>query len=74
MELIAILLQSTWGVNKLDYLVNNAGIGATVPFEKVTEALFNDFLNVHYKGKGAMEVLTKYMARSWVQKASGRIS
>ncbi|MCW3119726.1 MAG: family oxidoreductase [Chitinophagaceae bacterium] len=43
-------LQSKWGVSTLDYLVNNAGMGATVPFEKVTEALFNDFLNVHYKG------------------------
>ena len=43
-------LQSTWGVGELDYLVNNAGMGATVPFEKVTEELFNDFLNVHFKG------------------------
>jgi len=25
-------------------------MGATVPFEKVTEELFDDFLNVHYKG------------------------
>jgi NAD(P)-dependent dehydrogenase (short-subunit alcohol dehydrogenase family) len=43
-------LQSTWGVSSLDYIVNNAGMGATVPFEKVTEELFNDFLNVHFKG------------------------
>jgi len=43
-------LQSKWNVTALDYLVNNAGMGATVPFEKVTEELFNDFLNVHYKG------------------------
>ncbi|SRR5258706_6393120 len=95
-------LQSTWNVTVLDYLVNNAGMGATVPFEKVTEELFNDFLNVHYKGiyfltqkllpyfssnggivnistgttrfvnpgysvyasmKGAIEVLTRYMAK-----------
>ena len=39
-------LQSKWNVTALDYLVNNAGMGATVPFEKVTEELFNDFLNV----------------------------
>lgn len=95
-------LQSTWNVTALDYLVNNAGMGATAPFEKVTEELFNDFLNVHYKGiyfltqkllphfndnggiinistgttrfvnpgysvyasmKGAIEVLTRYMAK-----------
>ena len=43
-------LQSNWGVSSLDYLINNAGMGATVPFEKVTEELFNDFMNVHFKG------------------------
>lgn len=32
-----------------DYLINNAGMGATVPFEQVTEALFDEFLNVHFK-------------------------
>src|SRR5258706_6312657 len=42
-------LQSTWNVTVLDYLVNNAGMGASVPFEKVTEELFNEFLNVHFK-------------------------
>jgi NAD(P)-dependent dehydrogenase (short-subunit alcohol dehydrogenase family) len=34
----------------LDFLVNNAGIGGTVPFEQVTEAFFDEFMNVHYKG------------------------
>jgi len=43
-------LQSNWGVSSLDYLINNAGMGATVPFEKVTEELFNNFMNVHFKG------------------------
>lgn len=43
-------LQSKWKTSTLDILVNNAGMGATVPFEKVTEELFNDFLNVHFKG------------------------
>ena len=35
---------------RVDFLVNNAGMGATVPFEQVTEELFTDFLNVHFKG------------------------
>jgi NAD(P)-dependent dehydrogenase (short-subunit alcohol dehydrogenase family) len=35
---------------KFDFLVNNAGMGATVPFEQVEEKLFDEFLNVHYKG------------------------
>ena len=43
-------LQANWGTRNLDFLINNAGMGATVPFMDVTEELFNDFLNVHYKG------------------------
>jgi NAD(P)-dependent dehydrogenase (short-subunit alcohol dehydrogenase family) len=44
------ILQSKWNTNSFDFLVNNAGMGATVPFEQVTEELFTDFLNVHFKG------------------------
>ncbi len=43
-------LQANWNKSSLDFLVNNAGMGATVPFAQVTEALFTDFLNVHFKG------------------------
>lgn len=43
-------LQAKWGVTNLDYLINNAGIGATVPFEQVTEKLFDELLNIHFKG------------------------
>ena len=43
------ILQSSWGVEKFDFLVNNAGIGATLPFEKVTEEDFDRFTNVHFK-------------------------
>lgn len=43
-------LQSVWQANTFDFLVNNAGMGATVPFEQVTEALFDEFMNVHFKG------------------------
>lgn len=43
-------LQSNFHVATFDFLVNNAGMGATVPFMQVTEELFTDFLNVHYKG------------------------
>lgn len=99
---LEVCLQNKIGVQRFDYLINNAGMGATVPFEKVTEELFTDFLNVHYKGvyfltqkclpllndgagivnissgttrfsnpgysvyasmKGAVEVLTRYMAK-----------
>src|SRR5215831_9998778 len=43
-------LQSEWQTSTFDFLVNNAGMGATVPFEKVTEEVFDEFLNVHFKG------------------------
>ena len=44
------LLQSKWSVASFDFLVNNAGMGATVPFIEVKEELFDNFLNVHFKG------------------------
>lgn len=43
-------LQSTWGVNGLGGLVNNAGYGLFNPLESVTEAQFDGLLNVHLKG------------------------
>ncbi|HYH14442.1 MAG TPA: SDR family oxidoreductase [Flavisolibacter sp.] len=43
------VLQTNWNITQLDYLINNAGMGATVPFTEVTEAMFDDFLNVHFK-------------------------
>lgn len=52
-EFVTILiqtLQTRWNTVSFDFLINNAGMGATVPFEQVTEELFNDFLNVHFKG------------------------
>jgi NAD(P)-dependent dehydrogenase (short-subunit alcohol dehydrogenase family) len=42
-------LQTKWNTQHFDFLINNAGMGATVPFEQVTEALFDEFLNVHFK-------------------------
>ncbi len=42
-------LQSKWKTTTFDFLINNAGMGATVPFEKVTEEIFSEFLNVHFK-------------------------
>jgi NAD(P)-dependent dehydrogenase (short-subunit alcohol dehydrogenase family) len=44
------VLQSVWQTNTFDFLVNNAGMGATIPFEQVTEEQFDEFMNVHFKG------------------------
>ncbi len=46
---VAETLQSKWNTSKFDFLINNAGIGATIPFEKVTEEDFDRFLNIHFK-------------------------
>lgn len=43
-------LRQNWGKERLFGLVNNAGMGATVPFAQVTETLFDEFLQVHFKG------------------------
>jgi NAD(P)-dependent dehydrogenase (short-subunit alcohol dehydrogenase family) len=46
---VSALLQSKWGNNKFDFLINNAGIGATIPFAQVTEDDFDRFMNIHFK-------------------------
>lgn len=51
------LLQTHFQTTHFDILINNAGMGATVPFEQVTEALFDEFLNVHFK---SVYFLTQY--------------
>ena len=43
-------LQSTFGTQKMDFLINNAGHGGSIAFDKATEADFDSFLNVHFKG------------------------
>ena len=46
---VAVILKE-WGADRFDYLVNNAGVGATVPMAQVTEELFDKLMNIHYKG------------------------
>ena len=43
------LLKTKWNVEKFDFLINNAGIGATIPFSQVTEEDFDKFMNIHFK-------------------------
>ncbi|MXV16034.1 SDR family NAD(P)-dependent oxidoreductase [Hufsiella ginkgonis] len=44
------VLSSEFGAAHLDFLVNNAGMGRNAPIGEVTEELFDDLLNVHFKG------------------------
>jgi NAD(P)-dependent dehydrogenase (short-subunit alcohol dehydrogenase family) len=103
-ESVSKTLETKFKTDKLDFLVNNAGMGATIPMAQVTEKDFDDFMNVHYKGvyfltqktltimnnnggivnissgttrfanpgysiyasmKGAVEVLTRYIAKEY---------
>jgi len=49
LQQLAAILKSKWDKDTFDFLVNNAGIGATIPFEKVTENDFDKFMNIHFK-------------------------
>lgn len=42
-------LKDTFGVERFDFLVNNAGHGHFAPFVEATEAAFDDMLAVHLK-------------------------
>ena len=42
-------LNSFFETNTFDFLVNNAGIGATIAFEQATENDFDRFMNIHFK-------------------------
>jgi NAD(P)-dependent dehydrogenase (short-subunit alcohol dehydrogenase family) len=44
------VLKSKFNAEKFDFLVNNAGMGATIPIAQVTEEDFDNFANVHFKG------------------------
>ncbi len=43
-------LRINWSTDKFDFLINNAGIGATIPILQVTEEAFDNLLNIHFKG------------------------
>ncbi|MEI6595747.1 MAG: SDR family oxidoreductase [Bacteroidota bacterium] len=43
-------LKDKWQTEKFDFLINNAGFGATIPFTEATEEDFDKLLNVHFKG------------------------
>ena len=101
-EKLKHILRETWGQDRFDFLINNAGTSHHNSFEKTTEEEMDFLYNVHFKGvffltqkllplindggriinlssgltriifpgsaaygsmKGAIEVLTKYMAK-----------
>jgi NAD(P)-dependent dehydrogenase (short-subunit alcohol dehydrogenase family) len=49
-ERVRAELKRRWQRENFDFLVNNAGIGARVPFLETSEAQFDEMANVHLKG------------------------
>ena len=49
-RLKGVLRDSFGGAERIDFLVNNAGIGKAIPIDQLTETDFDTFANVHFKG------------------------
>ncbi|WP_231490082.1 SDR family NAD(P)-dependent oxidoreductase [Pedobacter sp. Leaf170] len=47
---VKAILKSNFNAEKIDYLVNNAGIGVHASFEETTEEQFDTLLNIQFKG------------------------
>jgi len=47
---VSATLKETFGTNKIDYLVNNAGVGIYASFAETTEEQFDTLFNIHFKG------------------------
>ena len=47
---VATVLAATFGTDKVDFLINNAGTGLLVPFVETTEAQVDELFNQHFKG------------------------
>jgi NAD(P)-dependent dehydrogenase (short-subunit alcohol dehydrogenase family) len=43
-------LRDTFGTEKFDFLINNAGTGVYAPFAETSEAQFDEMVNIHLKG------------------------
>ncbi len=44
------LLKGTFDADRFDYLINNAGVGMSVPFTETTVGQFEELMDVHFKG------------------------
>jgi len=47
---LTAVIRSLRGTENFDILINNAGSGATIPFEQMTEEVFDRMVNIHFKG------------------------
>jgi len=49
-EKVAARLKETFGAAKINFLINNAGIGVYAPMAETTEEEFDLLVNIHFKG------------------------
>jgi len=49
-SMLASEMSKAWNTQTIHYLINNAGMGATISFENVNEDIFDSFTQVHFKG------------------------
>ena len=47
---VTTVLADTFGTDRFDFLINNAGTSLSAPIAETTEAQFDDMLNIHFKG------------------------
>ncbi|MBC8083334.1 MAG: SDR family oxidoreductase [Hymenobacter sp.] len=47
---VATVLTDTFGTDRFDFLINNAGTSLSAPIAETTEAQFDEMLNLHFKG------------------------
>ncbi len=47
---VKTLLRERFGMERIDFLVNNAGFGKAIPIADLTEPDFDSFVDVHFKG------------------------
>ena len=50
LDRLGTTLKEGFRTEKLDFLVNNAGIGRSIPIDKLTEADFETFSDIHFRG------------------------
>src|SRR6185312_13369863 len=47
---LTTVLKDTFGTDHIDFLVNNAGSGGIAPIAEAKEEMFDELMNVHFKG------------------------
>jgi NAD(P)-dependent dehydrogenase (short-subunit alcohol dehydrogenase family) len=47
---VKTILKNSYGSQRFDFLVNNAGVGLHAPFVETTEEQFDNLMNIHFKG------------------------